>query len=68
MGKGLFCAFDLPSSIERDKLVNILMKKRVLILGSGDCSIRFRPHLNVVKGEIDLAIQLIFDSTKELLN
>ena len=64
----MFCAFDLPSSIERDKLVRVLMKKSLLILGSGDNSIRFRPHLNVLKEDIDLTIKLIFDSTKELLN
>ena len=44
------------------------MGKGLLILGSGDSSIRFRPHLNVLKEDIDLSIKLIFDSTKELLN
>ena len=67
-GRGLFCAFDLPSTIERDKLIANLMGKGLLILGSGDSSIRFRPHLNVVKEDIDLSIKLIFDTTKELLN
>ena len=67
-GKGLFCAFDLPSTIERDKLIANLMAKGLLILASGDSSIRFRPHLNVLKEDIDLSIKLIFDSTKELLN
>ena len=34
-GSGLFCSFDMPSSLERDKLISLLIDKRVMILGSG---------------------------------
>lgn len=58
-GKGLLCAFDLPSKEIRDKFVQDAMNKQMLILGCGDCSIRFRPHLTVTKEDLDKAIDLI---------
>ena len=44
-GLGLWAAFDLPSMTERDDLWEEMMKNKLLILTSGDKSIRFRPHL-----------------------
>jgi len=67
-GQGLFCAFDLPSGLERDKLLGNLLKEKLIILGSGDQSVRFRPHLNVLKDDIDLAFDLIYKSVKDILN
>jgi L-lysine 6-transaminase len=67
-GKGLFCAFNMPSGIERDKLINTLLDKHIMILGSGLRSIRFRPHLNVLKEDLDICINAIHDSIKEMLN
>ena len=67
-GQGLFCAFDLPSTIERDKMISKLLEKKLIILGSGDNSIRFRPHLNVKKEDIDLALQKINAVCKDMLN
>ena len=46
-GKGLFCAFDLPNPNSRDDLASALMENKVIVLGSGERSIRFRPHLNL---------------------
>tara|TARA_B100000579_G_C22846114_1_gene864455 strand:+ start:1482 stop:2798 length:1317 start_codon:yes stop_codon:yes gene_type:complete len=66
-GLGLFCAFDLPSSIERDKLTSEAYKNNLLILGCGIKSIRFRPHLTVTKSEIDFAIDVIRKSVSNLL-
>ena len=67
-GIGLFCAFDLPSTIERDQFLSKVLEKKLMLLGSGDNSIRFRPHLNVSKDDIDLALQIIFDVIKDMLN
>ena len=64
---GLWAAFDLPSMTERDDLWNEMMKNKLLILPSGDKSIRFRPHLNVGKKEIDDAIEIINTSIKNCL-
>jgi len=67
-GQGLFCAFDLPSTIERDKMISKLLDEKVIILGSGDNSIRFRPHLNVKKKDIDIAFEKINMVCKTMLN
>ena len=67
-GLGLFCAFDLTSGIERDKLINMLVENHLLILGSGDKSVRFRPHLNVTQNEIDKSLNIIFNTIKKMLN
>lgn len=58
-GKGLMCAIDLPSGNERDQLQKALYDEKIIILGCGTQSLRFRPHLNVSKDEIDLAIHAI---------
>jgi len=65
-GRGLFCAFDLPDTKTRDSLSSILMKNKVIVLGSGNKSIRFRPHLNIHKEEIDIGIGAIRNSLNSL--
>jgi L-lysine 6-transaminase len=65
-GKGLFCAFDLPSSKSRDELASVLMDNKVIVLGSGERSIRFRPHLNIKIEEIDLGISAIRKSLNKI--
>ena len=67
-GCGLFAAFDLPSSTERDRVVSRSYKNKLLILSSGDSSIRFRPHLTVTVEEIDTATDILYRSIKEILN
>tara|TARA_B100000427_G_scaffold265141_1_gene230339 strand:+ start:1852 stop:3162 length:1311 start_codon:yes stop_codon:yes gene_type:complete len=63
-GQGLYCAFDLPSSEQRDKLADLLIEEGSILLGSGNYSIRFRPHLNVTKSDIDFGM----DCFKRALN
>ena len=58
-GRGLFCAFDLPDGISRDKMANYIMDEGAIVLGSGVKSIRFRPHLNISRDEIDLGVDMI---------
>ena len=55
-GRGLYCAFDLPSGDKRDKLAELLLEEGAILLGSGHQSIRFRPHLNVKTEDIDFGI------------
>ena len=66
-GLGLWAAFDLPSMTERDDLWEEMMKNKLLILTSGDKSIRFRPHLTTNKEEIDAAINIVDASIKKCL-
>ena len=49
-------------------MISELFKNKVMILGSGDYSIRFRPHLNVKQNDIDLAIGKIKIVAQSLLN
>jgi L-lysine 6-transaminase len=58
-GLGLFCAFDLPDSESRDKIARYIFEEGAIVLGSGVRSIRFRPHLNIKRSEIDLGIEKI---------
>ncbi len=51
-GRGLMCAVDAPDSGTRDKLLNALLQEKLLLVGSGERSIRFRPHLVVTADEI----------------
>ena len=57
-GSGLFCAYDLPGGSQRDQLINLLQEEGALVLGCGFTSIRFRPHLNITKEEIDLGLSM----------
>ena len=65
-GKGLFCAFDLDSSSSRDKLISNMEEEGALILGCGHKSVRFRPHLNISKEEIDIACDTLDNSLKKI--
>ena len=66
-GSGLFCAFDLPSAVERDKFCSEAFKNKLMILGCGIKSVRFRPHLTVNESEIDFAIDVIKKSIRNIL-
>ncbi|MBI2214589.1 MAG: L-lysine 6-transaminase [Acidobacteria bacterium] len=50
-GRGLFCAFDLPTGDVRDKAINAMEANELLVLASGHRSIRFRPALNLTLDE-----------------
>ena len=65
-GRGLFCAFDLPSSEHRDRLASHIMEEGAIVIGSGVKSIRFRPHLNVTESEITQGISIIKKSLNRL--
>lgn len=58
-GKGLMCAFDLKDGASRDWLRKVLYDEGVIVLTCGDQSLRFRPHLNVTKEEIQIILDKI---------
>ena len=64
--RGLFGAFDLKSGEERDKSIELIEKEGAIMLGCGTKSIRFRPHLNVSRTEIDQGIDMINQALKHL--
>jgi L-lysine 6-transaminase len=52
-GRGLMCAFTLPSKRIRDEVIRRMREdEHVLLLGSGEASIRFRPALTVTAAEL----------------
>ena len=64
--RGLFGAFDLKSGEERDKSIELIAKEGAIMLGCGTKSIRFRPHLNVSRTEIDQGMDMINQALKHL--
>jgi L-lysine 6-transaminase len=58
-GRGLMCAFSLPSTAQRDELIRRLWNRRVIMLPSGATSVRFRPALTVSRDEIDAAVAAV---------
>ena len=60
-GRGLMCAFDAPDSHTRDQLVKAFFLGKLLLVGCGSRSIRFRPHLIVTAAEIAQAMDIIRD-------
>lgn len=52
-GRGLMCAFDLPSAAQRDTARSQLQEAGVLILACGPRSLRFRPVLDVPLEVVD---------------
>jgi L-lysine 6-transaminase len=58
-GLGLMCSFDMPSAEQRDEFRTICEKERLLILGCGEKSIRFRPPLNITDDELEEGLIVI---------
>lgn len=58
-GRGLMCAFDLPSDEVRNQMREKLYQEQLIVLGCGTASLRFRPHLTVSEAEIDQALSMI---------
>ena len=51
-GLGLMCSFDLPDGTTRNKFNIACLKDKLIILGCGVKTIRFRPPLNITKEEL----------------
>ncbi len=59
-GLGLMLAVDVLGGPERrDRIVEAAFRKGLLLLGCGEMAIRFLPPLNVEKGCIDAAIEVL---------
>lgn len=61
-GEGLFVALDFDSADSRNEFIKRAYANKLIMLGCGEKSIRFRPHLNVSKEDIDKTIAIINDS------
>src|SRR5881394_969297 len=58
-GRGLFIAFDLPDAKTRDDVWRKLFDSGLLVLKSGERSIRFRPALDITKEVVDEAMEIL---------
>jgi len=65
-GRGLMCAFDMPDHASRDLLFNTLIGRELLVLKCGEKTMRFRPHLDVTKEDIDKCMGIIKETIREL--
>ena len=64
-GRGLFIAFDLPDGKTRDDVWRKLFGSGVLVLKSGDRSIRFRPALDITKEVVDETMEILRNQCRD---
>lgn len=58
-GIGLMCAFDFADGNNRDRFKELAYKEKLIILGCGKRTIRFRPPLPVSKDELDEGLNIV---------
>ncbi|MEW5844023.1 MAG: L-lysine 6-transaminase [Bacteroidota bacterium] len=58
-GLGLMCSFDLPSPELRTKFLKGIYRDKLIMLGCGVKTVRFRPPLIIQKDQIDQGIKII---------
>lgn len=58
-GRGLMCAFDLNDTASRDTFREKLLEEKLLVVGCGKRSIRFRPHLVINAEEVQQILYII---------
>jgi L-lysine 6-transaminase len=58
-GRGLMCAFDLPDEATRDRFLEEVTREKLMIMGCGEKSVRFRPHLIITAEEITQAVDIM---------
>jgi L-lysine 6-transaminase len=66
-GLGLFAAFDVATPEMRTQIRTEAYKNGMIVLPSGERSIRFRPPLTVTKAEIDEGIGILTKAVKKVL-
>ena len=65
-GRGLMCAIDLPSAELRNRLRALCWERRMLVLGCGAKSVRFRPVLDITRDDLDTGLDLLTDALGKL--
>ena len=64
-GLGLMCSFDMPNTEIRNNFLKELYNERLIMLGNGSHSVRFRPPLTVTLEEIDECLSIIRSALKK---
>jgi L-lysine 6-transaminase len=65
-GRGLMCAFDLPTTEIRNKFIPELRENGTFALACGASTIRMRPPLNILPEEIDEGVAAIEKTIRTL--
>jgi len=65
-GRGLMCAFDLPTTEMRGSFLSRLSGNGMMALPCGRSTVRFRPALSVSAAEIDEALSLLEKTAREI--
>ena len=66
-GKGLFCAFDLPTAATRDALLKRCFANDVLVIGCGASTVRFRPPLDITAAEVEEGLGVVARSLGQVI-
>jgi L-lysine 6-transaminase len=64
-GRGLFCALDLPDRGWRDQFLKALFERKLIMLGCGANSIRFRTALNIPEEDLMEGVEIIRQTLAE---
>lgn len=65
-GLGLMCSFNLPNPQIRKQFLSNLYKNKMIMLGCGINTVRFRPPLTITKSYVDLGIKIIKETLHSL--
>jgi L-lysine 6-transaminase len=65
-GRGLMCAFDMPSADIRARFLKMVYRNGAVMIGCGERTVRFRPPLTITKDEIDEGMEIIRKTLNEL--
>src|SRR5712691_7484984 len=65
--RGLMAAFDLPTADVRDAAIKAMMQNDVMVLASGQQSVRFRPPLNLSMDEAAEGIRRMEKALQQLV-
>jgi len=65
-GRGLLCAFDLPTTEIRNQVIHNAMEENLMLLGAGKVSIRFRPTLIIEENDIEKGVNLLDNVLKKM--
>lgn len=58
-GRGLFCAFDVADKPTRGRLLAACFERGMMLIGSGDHSVRFRPALTLTESDVGEALDIL---------
>jgi len=67
-GRGFMIAFDLPNSEIRNHFLSKTYENGLIVLPSGELSIRFRPSLNLPGELVDETLGILRESLADVLN